>query len=114
MATTRTAAQRTGFIVSAAFAAMLMVAAPAGAQTYTDGGGNNTGTGVDNPDGTDPDGTTGGGTGNADGGDLGQVDDGGELAFTGGDALSLVAIGGAAIGAGAVLVAVTRRKDEQD
>ncbi len=131
MATTRTSVKRLGLIVSAAFVAMLMVAAPAGAQTYSDGGGNNTGTIVDNPGdtdadtdtdtdtgtdtdaGTDTDGpTNNGGTTGADD-DLGQVDEG-ELAFTGGDALSLAVIGSAAVGAGALLMAASRRKNEDD
>ncbi|NOX29612.1 MAG: hypothetical protein GXP35_06140 [Actinobacteria bacterium] len=113
-----------GVLVAALFAAP-----PAGADTtYSNGSDGNTGTDVDNPtnggsgttpapqppptdSGTDTDDAGGtGGTGND---DLGNVDNG-ELAFTGGDAISLALIGGTVVGAGSLLVLATRRKDEDD
>ena len=110
-------------MAAAATAAGLVMAlsVPAGAQTYSDGTGNDTGVQTDtNTDGdtttttdggtTSTDGSTdGGGTGTA--GDLAQVDDG-ELAFTGGDAIGLAVIGGSAVAAGAAMVVVGRRRDE--
>ncbi len=111
-------------------AAALLTAAPAGASTYDNGSDGSTGTSVDNPTtdgGTGGTGTVGGdttpdgatpttqapGAGGTGGDDLGNVDDG-ELAFTGSDALSLAAIGGALLGAGALMVTASRRREDHD
>lgn len=103
-------------IAGGAVAALVMVGGPAGAQTYTDGSGNDAGVVADPGSTTTTEGNTttdgSGGGAPADSGDLGQVD-GGELAFTGGDAVSLAVIGAAVVGAGGVLVASSRRNDDE-
>ena len=111
----RTLLQRTGVALGSIAAGLALMAAPVAAQTYTDGSGGSTGVEVDNP-------TTGGGgnsganngvtDGAVGGGSGGQTGD--ELAFTGGDALGLAAIGGVVVGAGAVMVAVGRRNNDDD
>ncbi len=111
--------------------AALFTAAPAGADTaYSNGSDGSSGTEVDNPTNGDATNTTQpaptdstdtntdtdtdtGGTGGTGTDDLGNIDNG-ELAFTGGDAISLALIGGTVVGAGSLLVLATRRKDEDD
>ena len=137
MATTGTSSLRR-LLAGGIVAGALFVAAPAGAQTaYSDGSDGSTGQDIDNPTGgngvidadggttpaSDPvtvpaapaaDADSSGGASSGAGagsGDLGNVD-GGELAFTGGDAISLAVIGGSVLGAGALLVAAPRRNDD--
>ncbi|MCB0991361.1 MAG: hypothetical protein R2770_16075 [Acidimicrobiales bacterium] len=127
----REALRRSGVAALAVAACLALGSAPAGAaDAYSDGGSGSTGqttdtgggsTGDTGGTGTGADGTTGGGDtttgtdtsagGTTGSGTVGQVDDG-QLAFTGGDALSLTLIGGAALGAGALMVAVSRRRDD--
>jgi len=132
-------AQKAAASVAAGCIGLLLVAAPASAQTYSNNENNTTNQPEDNNPG-DSDGTTGGSdngnnTGNNpgnnddgstpdpvddpggnsgtpnDGTPVGQVDE--DLAFTGGDARSLALIGAGIAGAGAMLIVATRRREAE-
>ncbi len=117
---------RRGLVAGALLAGLLMVAGPAGADTYGNGEGNNTGQGTDQGSTTTTQVTTtttqattttvgegsngSNGSNGSTGNDSGTDGDNGNLAFTGTDALTLALIGAGATGAGVILVASTRKR----
>jgi len=113
---------RRGLFAGFLLAGLLMVAAPAGADTYGNGQGNNTGQGTDQGSTTTTQVTTttqattttvgngSNGSNGSTGNESGTNGDNGNLAFTGTDALTLALIGAGATGAGLVLVASTRKR----
>ncbi len=112
--------RRFGLIVVASLAVIAFAAAPAGAQTYSNGSDGSTGQGQDDGTTTTTTATTqpgSSGTGSSGGGSddgvVGQADDGGGLAFTGADSLSLALIGAGVAIAGGLLVVGSRRRVDQ-
>ena len=114
---------RRGLVAGALLAGLLMVASPAGADTYGNGEGNNTGQGTDQGSTTTTEVTTtttqattttvgqgSNGSNGSPGNDAGTNSDNGNLAFTGTDAITLALIGAGATGAGVVLVASSRKR----
>ena len=113
---------RRGLFAGVLLAGLLLVGAPAGADTYGNGQGNNTGQGSDPGSSTTTQVTTttvattttvgngSNGSNGSTGGDSGTNGNSGNLAFTGTDALTLAIIGAGATGAGLVLVASTRKR----